>query len=238
MSPDELPPAPRLPAREERPRRPRQRALTREAIVEAALAIVDAEGLDAMTMRTVAHTLGTGAASLYAHVSSKEDLIELVVERVIGEMRVVSDPDPTRWQEQVKQSMREMRAVFGRHRDLARASFARIPMGENALRGSEAMIGVLKAGGLPDRVIALACDLLPMYAMAIAYEESLYDFEGTSQEDFDRFVASMRDYFSGLPRDRFPYMAALAPLLTEGDNNERFEFGLEVLVRGLAAMAD
>ena len=140
MSPDELPPAPRLPTREERPRRRRQRALTREAIVDAALGIVDAEGLDAMTMRTVAHTLGTGAASLYAHVSSKEDLIELVVERVIGEMRVIAEPEPARWQEQIKETMAEMRAVFGRHGDLARASFARIPMGENALRVTESVI--------------------------------------------------------------------------------------------------
>ena len=95
---------------------------------------------------------------------------------------------------------------------------------------------MLKAGGLPDRVIALACDLLPMYAMAVAYEESLFDFEGTSVEDFDRFVDSMRAYFSGLPQDRFPHLVALAPLLTDGDNEERFAFGLEVLIRGLAAM--
>ena len=238
VSPDELPPAPRLPTREERPRRPRQRALTREAIVEAALTIVDAEGLDALTMRTVAHALGTGAASLYAHVSSKEDLIELVVERVIGEMRRDRRSRCGALAGADRRDVREMRAVFGRHGDLARASFARIPMGENALRVTESVIGVLKAGELPDRVIALACDLLPMYAMAVAYEESLYDFEGTSVEEFDRFVDAMRDYFSGLPRDRFPYLAALAPLLTEGDNEERFDFGLEVLVRGLAAMSE
>ena len=70
-----------------------------------------------------------------------------------------------------------MRAVFSRHRDLARASFARIPLGENALRGSEWMIGLMRAGGLADQVIAYACDLLPLYVMAIAYEESLYDHE-------------------------------------------------------------
>ena len=171
-------------------------------------------------------------------MSSKEDLIELVVERVIGEMRVIAEPDPTRWQEQIAETMREMRAVFGRHGDLARASFARIPMGENALRVTESVIGVLKAGRLPDKVIALACDLLPMYAMAIAYEESLYDFENTSAADFDRFVSAMREYFGGLPPDRFPYLVALAPLLTEGDNEERFAFGVKVLIRGLAAMAE
>ncbi len=176
MSPDELPPVPRLPSRAAANRRrpPRPRALSRETIAEAALAIIDNEGLDAMTMRTVAHSLGTGQASLYAHVSGKEELLELVIERVIGEVPFGGEPDPAHWQEQLKEGLRGMRAVFSSHRDLARASFARIPLGENALRGSEWMIGVMRAGALPDRVIALACDLLPLYAMAVAYEESLY----------------------------------------------------------------
>lgn len=238
MSAEDLPPAPRLRLRadSEPRRRPRPRSLTREVIVDAALRIIDSEGLDAMTMRTVAHSLGTGAASLYAHVKGKEDLLELVIERVIGEIDFGGEADPARWQEQVKGGVRAIRATFGRHRDLARASFARIPMGENALRGSEQMIRVLRAGGLSDRTIALACDLLPLYAMAVAFEESLYDFENVTREDFDEFIASMRSYFANLPRDRYPGVVALAGLLTEGDNDERFEFGLEVLVRGLAAI--
>jgi AcrR family transcriptional regulator len=237
VSPDDLPPAPRLPSRAGSPRRvARTRTLSREAIADAALRIVDTEGLDAVTMRTVAHTLGTGPASLYAHVAGKDELLELVIERVIGEADFAVAPDADRWQEQLKEQMREMRAVFGRHRDLARASFARIPLGENALRGSEGMIGIMRAGGLPDRVIALACDLLPLYAMAIAYEESLYDYENTTAEDFDAFAAGMQDYFASLPPDRFPNVVALAAQLTDGDNNARFEFGLDVLVRGLAAM--
>lgn len=192
-----------------------------------------------MTMRTVAHLLGTGAASLYAHVSSKEDLLELVIERVIGEIEFGGEPDPERWQEQVKDGLRAIRRMWSRHGDLARASFARIPMGENALRGSEQMIAVLRAGGLPDHIIAYACDLLPLYTMAVAYEESIYASESTSPEDMREFVASMRAYFAALPPDRFPNVVALAGPLTAGaEGDERFEFGLEVLMRGLAAMAD
>ena len=186
-------------------------------------------------MRTVAHSLGTGAASLYAHVSSKEDLLELVVERVIGEVRTFGEPDPERWQEQLKEYAREVRTVFSRHRDLARASFARIPLGENALRGSEWMIGVLRAGGLSDEVIAFAVDLLPLYVMAVSYEDSLYGSEA-SPEDFEKFVADLRAYFAALPADRFPNVVSLAGPMTTGGDRERFEFGLEVLVRGLAAM--
>jgi AcrR family transcriptional regulator len=237
-SSDNLPPVPRLPSRETAGARrpPRARALSREAIAVAALAIVDREGLDALTMRTVAHSLGTGAASLYAHVASKEELLELVIDRVIGEVQMPGHPDPERWQEQLKECARAIRAVFSRHRDLARASFARIPLGQNALRGSEWMIAVMRAGGLPEQVIAFACDLLPLYVMAVCYEESLYSSE-ISPEDMSKFVADLRQYFASLPPDRFPNVVALAGPLTAGtEGDERFEFGLEVLVRGIAAI--
>jgi AcrR family transcriptional regulator len=235
-----MPPVPRLPSRSagSQRRTPRERTLSRDAIATAALAIVDSEGLDAMTMRRVADALDTGAASLYAHVANKEELLELVVERVIGEVEMLGEPDPERWQDQLKDALRAMRAVFSRHRDLARASFARIPLGENALRGSEWMIGVLRAGGLPDQVIAYACDLLPLYVMAIAYEESLYGGEVNSPDQVEQYIADIRDYFSSLPADRFPNIVSLAGPLTSGEGDVRFEFGLEVLVRGLAAMRD
>ena len=139
MSSTELPPVPRLPSRAsaaKKRRAPRERSLSREAIAAAGLQIVDTEGLDAMTMRRVAEVLDTGAASLYAHVASKEELLELVVERVIGEVEVPTDPDPERWEEQLKDGLRAIRAVFTSHGDIARASFARIPLGRERARGA------------------------------------------------------------------------------------------------------
>ena len=231
-----MPPAPRPPARPGAAarRQPRQRTLTRDAIVDAALEIVDREGLDALTMRTVAHALGTGPASLYAHVGSKEELIGLVVERVIGEVRIEGEPDPARWAEQIKEAARNMRQVFGAHGDLARASFGQIPVGENALRGAEWMMAVLRAGGLSDHVTALAVDLLSLYVMGIAYEDGLS--RGSDPQEAE-FIAQLREYFARLPVERFPNFVALAEEITSGDPSTRFEFGLEVLVRGLEAVS-
>lgn len=238
MSEPELPPAPRLSTREPRPARAvRERSLSREAIVEAAMAIVDADGLDALTMRTVAHTLRTGQASLYAYVKSKEELIELLIDRLIGEIPFGGEPDPDRWQEQLKETVRQIRTVYARHGDLARASFARIPLGESALRGSEWIIGVMRAGGLPDEVIAFGVDLIALYAGATAYEDSIYRAEGVTPEQSAAFVQEMRDYFAALPPSRFPNVVSMAGPLTAGDPDERFEFGLEVLIRGLASLA-
>ncbi len=239
-TPGGLPPAPRPPRPDHgaTPRRtPRQRTLTKQAIVDGALAIVDEEGLDALTMRSVAKALGTGPASLYAHVASKDELIEAVVEQVIGELEIDEAPDPERWMEQILQMGRRMRAMWAGHRDLARASFARIPLGENALAGSEWMIAVMRAGGLSDRAIGLGVDLLALYVGAIAYEESLESFGELGPEQIAEFVAELRGYFQALPADRFPGVVSMAGALTEADSDERFEFGLEVLIRGLMAVS-
>jgi AcrR family transcriptional regulator len=212
--------------------------LTTEAIVDAALRVVDAEGYDALTMRRVAQELGTGGASLYAHVENKEALIGLVMDRVISEVEMPWPPEPERWQEQVKEALRRMRAAYRAHRDIARGGLARIPTGAHAMFGMERFLAVMRAGGLPDQVVAYAGDLLSLYVTAIAYEESLHEAGGMTEAGFREFIAELRQYFESLPADRFPTTVALAAALTAGEGDERFEFGLEVLVRGLEAMRE
>ncbi len=232
-----VPPPPRPPGTAA-PRERRRRAITREAIVDAALAVVDAEGFDALTMRRVGQELGTGGASLYAHLANKEALIELVMDRVFGELEVPWPPDPEHWEEQIKEALRRTRALFRRHRDIARGALARIPTGPNALTGMEKILSILRAAGLPDQVVAYAADLLPLYVTAVAYEEALYEARGWTVEEVGRYIGELRQYFESLPGKRFPTMVALAGALTAGDGegDDRFEFGLDVIVRGLAAM--
>jgi AcrR family transcriptional regulator len=106
----------------------RRDPLSRKAIVDAAIRILDVDGLDGFTMRRVAEALGTGPTSLYWHVGSKDGLLDLVFEEVIGEQDI-PDADPRRWQEQLKDVARMMRATILRHRDIVRISIGRLPMG-------------------------------------------------------------------------------------------------------------
>ena len=76
-----------------------RRALSREAIVATALDVLRAEGMDAVSMRRVAAELGTGPASLYAHVTGKDELLDLLYDQVVGAIPL-PEPDPARWQEQ------------------------------------------------------------------------------------------------------------------------------------------
>src|SRR5499427_9022330 len=132
----------------DRPSRRRRELISRDAIVTAAVQLLDREGLAALSMRKLADELGTGAASLYWHVGSKDGLLDLVLDRVIGEGNV-PDPDPGKWQDQIKQVARDQRAASLRHPWVVRVSIGRIPMGPNALRYSESILAILRAGGLP-----------------------------------------------------------------------------------------
>ena len=135
----------------ERPARRRRDPISRDAIVTAAIQLLDREGLAALSMRKLADELGAGAASLYWHVGSKDGLLDLVMDEVIGEGKI-PDPEPDRWQEQIKQVARDQRAGILRHPWIVRVSIGRIPMGPNALRYSERILAILRAGGLPPRL--------------------------------------------------------------------------------------
>ena len=92
----------------DRPARRRRDPISKEAIVAAAIGLLDREGLAALSMRRLAEELGAGAASLYWHVGSKDGLLDLVLDEVIGEGKI-PDPDPEHWQEQVKEMLRAAR---------------------------------------------------------------------------------------------------------------------------------
>lgn len=220
------------------PRQPRERVqLSREIIVDGALRLLDRDGAVGFSMRKLAEELGVGAGALYWHVANREQLLQLVFDRVIGELPT-PDPDPSRWREQLKQAARDERDMMKRHPGIAQLSFGRIPVGPNAVRYMEWHLSLLRAGGLSDRVAALAGDLVYLYIGAFSYEECLGMAvpaeEGASPREF---VEQLRAYFASLPADRFPNMTELAVELTTGGQDERFEFGLDVLLDGLVAQS-
>jgi AcrR family transcriptional regulator len=212
-------------------------ALSREAIVEAAIRVLDSEGAQSLSMRRVAEELGCGVGALYWHVESKEQLVQLVFDRVIDEIPQ-PEPDPKRWREQVKQSAREVRSLMQRHPGLAQLSMGNIPLGPNAIRHHEWYLSLLRAGGLSDRVAALAGDLVFLYVGAFGVEECHHaPPPGPESKSFEDFVGEMRDYFASLPPERFPNLTELADELTLPGPDERFEFGLDVLIDGLLAQS-
>jgi AcrR family transcriptional regulator len=227
-------PAWRTPSRPASTRRP----LSRDAIVDAALRVLERDGAEGFSMRRVASELGTGAGALYWHVANKEELLLLAFDRVVDDVRL-PEPDPARWKEQLRDVGWEMLRLMRAHRGIARISLGRIPVGPNLVRFAEWLLVLLRGAGIPDRAAALAGDLLGLYVGAFAYEESL----GVASPDgrdrpVEEVVAMIGGYFASLPPEQFPNITALTGELMGGGPDERFAFGMDVIIEGLAAQRE
>ena len=217
--------------------RPARAPLSREGIVDAAFRVLDREGAGGLSMRKVAEELGAGPASLYWHVASKDALINLVIDRVASRV-ALPEPDLERWQEQLKESLIETRRVFDRHPGVAALTLGRIPIGPNLVRWTEWTLALLRGGGVPDRIAAYAGDLLGLYLGATAYEATLPPpTPGGEQLPPEEAVRMIRGYYESMPADQFPNVLATLDELFSGGPDERFELGLDVILRGLASYA-
>lgn len=245
----ELEDFPQLPWRNfARPARSRSH-ISQERIVEVASALVDAEGTEAVTMRRIAGELGTGPASLYAHVSGRDEVLARVYELAMVEIAdAVPDLGDASWQEALRAWAIASYQVFGRHQDLARISFADVPTGPRSFDLVEQMLALMIGQGVPPRVAALALDQLALYIGASSFENWLVverirggdrSMDATQvRERAQQWVDGLREYFTALPPERYPTIMAHVAELVDADHIDRFEFGLDVLIAGLERTAE
>lgn len=207
--------------------------LSQELIVRTGLDVLLREGLDAVSMRRVAQALGTGPASLYAHVATKDELLELMLDQVLEEVPLPA-PDPERWQDQIRDLLRDQVDAMLAHPGIAKVAWqVMIPVGPNALRHAEALLSLLRAGGLSLTRAAYAADALALYTKAFAYEGSTW--RAVDQTEIAARGRQMGEYLNSLPPDAFANMLATGHLFTAETAAERFEFGLDMLLGGLRA---
>ncbi|GAA1741333.1 TetR/AcrR family transcriptional regulator [Nonomuraea bangladeshensis] len=215
-----------------------KRQLSQDLIVEAGLRILDDEGFEALSMRRVAQELDTGPASLYAHVANKEELLELIYDRVLGEIRL-PERDAAHWKEQLRAYCLEVHRVLGHHSDVARAALASIPTGPNSLRAGEFVYGLLIEAGMHPREASLVMDRLSLYLIGDAYEGSLHRARMRAagltdpQEYFERFSGQIATYYRALPASTFPHLHQHIDELVADDGENRFMYGLELMLDGL-----
>lgn len=230
-----------LPWDQYKPAKVRQ-PLSRDAIVDAAVKIVDEQGLSALSMRAVANALGTGAASLYAHVTSKEQLLDLVLDRVYGEFEIPA-PEPGRWQEQMKEFVRGALRVIRSHPGMAAAMLSTPPMGPNGLRLTEGMLSLMRSAGMPDTISAYVGELIGQYIAVTAIEQETFSqrFGVADKEKLAAWVGQFRTYLENLPEQEYPNvveMARAGAMTDSQSDDERFELGLDIIMRGLASYAE
>src|SRR5262245_64796771 len=130
-------------------RRRKRRPLDRPLIIRTALELLDEVGLDELTMRTLAERLNVKAASLYRHVHDKDELLALVGDEISGEIPLPRETG--NWRTQLVEAAWNVRRGLLAHRDAARVLANTPPAGLKRLRHIEAILRILRAGGLRKR---------------------------------------------------------------------------------------
>lgn len=211
-------------SRRERPAKP---ALTRQGIIDAALTILRDEGLNKVTMRRIAEALDTGPASLYVYVRNTADLHAQILDALLAGVSEARSAEGT-WRDRLKQLLTHYMLVLFAYPEIARMTLTTHPSGPNYLALVEAILALLKEGGMPDREAAWAVDLLLLYATANAAEHSTR--ESSSQAaDEDSALAAV---IATVDATMYPHIARLSDELLSGSGPARFQWGIDVFLAG------
>jgi len=204
--------------------------LTREQVIDAALRLMDDEGLDAVSMRRVAREVGVEAMSLYNHVRDKEDLLDGVVERIMAEFvfpEASPDSDPMSYGRKIA---RGWRSLLKTHPNvMALFAHRHKPMRSiDSLRPMEVALRALREMGLPVEDSVKAFQVIGGYIMGYVMMESGAMFTPGDDEDADAFARQ-------IPAEELPCVAAAIPFMADCDVDAQFEFGLDLMLEGLRA---
>jgi AcrR family transcriptional regulator len=207
-----------------------RRALSRERVVAEALAIIAADGAQALSMRALAARLGVVPGALYRYVRGKEQLHDLVLDAVLGEIDCrASTVEP--WTAQVASLAHRLRAVLESRPGTAALLKTRDPLSPTSLDLAEAFLAPLLAAGLPGREAALAFRVIYDYTLGFALADPTSPAERRLHDTATR--EQLHAFFRALPADRFPALAACGLYAWDADRDQRFTAGLGTLLRGI-----
>jgi AcrR family transcriptional regulator len=211
-------------SRRERPSKP---ALTREGIIDAALTILDQEGLGKVTMRRIAAALDTGAASLYVYIRDTEELHAQILDALLGRMPEVTARGT--WRDRLHELLASYTQVLLAHPEIARMTMTTHPVGPHYFALVESILELLSEGNIPDDNAAWGVDLLLAAVTASAVEHGA---AGSTGED-TQALSIMAAAIAIAPSQRYPRIAHLGDDMLSGTGIQRFHWGLDVLINGL-----
>ncbi|GAA1960790.1 TetR/AcrR family transcriptional regulator [Kitasatospora viridis] len=217
------------------PRAPRRQAPGIDRIVSASVAIADAEGLDALSMRRVAADLGTGTTSLYRYVAGRDDLLDLMVDAVGGDCP--TDPLTGDWRADLAAFARELRAGLLRHPWLGALMMSRPALGPNSLRRLDRALAAA-APLTPDTTLAnSAIGALRHYVIgAVGDQLAEQDTQRRTGLTPEQWRASVGPYIREvIAGGEYPHFSRMVLEAEHPDADQRFEFGLDCFLTGLAA---
>jgi AcrR family transcriptional regulator len=212
-----------------RPRRARapRHTLDRASIAAAALELMDAGGVSALTIRSLAARLGVAPMALYNHVSTKEEILEAAREHGLAGLPAADPGSGTGpWWDRIRRINLALHAALREHPSLVPLLVARPLAGEVSVDAAEAQLRVLVEAGFADDAAARAHLTLLHYAIG----QAAWSSPRIEAPDIGRAV------IAGLPADRYPTLAALAgPLAAATYDDHQYAYGLDLILSGLRA---
>ncbi len=200
-------------------------AVEREQVLRAAVDLADREGLEALNMRRLAAELGVTPMALYTHFSSKEALLDGLLDAARSEVQLDSS-EGRDWGERIKVILRSWRRAGVKHPWFPPLSVRRQPSTLPALRIIEQLLATLRQGGLDERTVALAYRALAGYVLGYLSLESRGFFPGGEGEQAALPVQAVIG-------NQFRHLLQVAPHLIEWDRDAEFEVGLDLILDGL-----
>jgi AcrR family transcriptional regulator len=201
--------------------------LSRERILLTAILLADKDGLESLSMRKIAQELGVQAMSLYNHVANKDELLDGIVDIVIGEIEV---PDlGVYWQTAMRRRAHSAHEVLLRHPWATMPIVSRINVGPAMLRYIDATLGCLCEAGFSFEMVDRAWNAIDSHIYGFTLQELNFPIETTE------YAKAAQDYLPHIPADKYPYMNRLTQHLIDGhyDGIADFNFGLELILDGL-----
>jgi AcrR family transcriptional regulator len=213
-------------SRRERPAKP---ALTREGIVATAVKVMQAEGLDRVTMRRLAQELDTGPASLYVYLANTAELHAAMLEQLLGQVNLSPVTAAGDWRGRLMQILSSYTSILFEQPGLAQSVLVSRPFGPAYLSLVEAILALLSVGGVPPARAAWAVDILLHFATSTAAEQGTRHRAAGTEEEEDALAAALRE----APASTFPQIAALGAELMSGEGPDRLIWGFSVLISGI-----
>lgn len=224
----------------ERPTRGPKPLLCLDRIVDTAIKVADADGLDALSMRRVARELGVGAMSLYRHVPGKAELLVLMLDRVSDPGEQIEQAKGLDWRGVLELNAWSGWRLYLAHPWLLQVNWTRPVFGPNTLAGVESVLGGIAGMGLTDRELMHVLMTLDAFVTGLARQYVQYsraaEETGLSDEEFweQQYPVLEQAMLSG----DYPAMAAMSEDAFEGSWEESFEFGLTRLLDGFEALVE
>jgi AcrR family transcriptional regulator len=199
---------------------PAEPALSLERIVATAVELLDADGLDRLTMRRLAERLGAGAMSLYWHVANKEEVLDLALDAVLAYRRLTRT-DAADWRGEIVHMLEDWRASMLRH-PWSAALLPRRALGPNMLGRLELLSQTLSQAGVADADLNTAVWSVWNYVMGATVTRGSFDRSETDRTEAQSRLA-----------ERYPTIAG-SRLLLDNDWDGAFRKGLDFLLDGVA----